>query len=72
MSSDLGCEPNHQLAFGFGEHYCLGAGLARLEGRVLFEELLRRFSVLEPAGPVRRLESGAVVAGVLEAPMVLR
>jgi cytochrome P450 len=69
---DLGREPNHQLAFGFGEHYCLGAGLARLEGRVLFEELLRRFSVLEPAGPVRRLESAAVVAGVLEAPMVLR
>jgi len=34
--------PPH-LAFGFGEHLCLGASLARLEARVVFEQVLRRF-----------------------------
>lgn len=66
---DVGRDPNHQLAFGFGEHYCLGAALARLEGRVFLEELLDRVRTVERAGPVRRLESG-VIGGVLEAPLV--
>jgi cytochrome P450 len=65
---DVGRQPNHHVAFGFGEHFCLGAALARLEGRVLFEELLARFSTIEPAGAVERLASG-VVAGVLTAPL---
>jgi cytochrome P450 len=51
---DIGRSPNPHLSFGFGEHHCLGIHLARLEGRVFFEELLSAFSTIELAGePVR-------------------
>jgi cytochrome P450 len=45
------------LSFGFGEHLCLGAALARLEARVMFEELLARLPEFEPAGPIERQRS---------------
>ncbi len=45
------------LAFGFGEHLCLGAPLARMEARVLFEELLARFPHFELAGEPQMLHS---------------
>ena len=50
-------EPNPHLAFGWGEHFCLGAKLARLEARVFWEEFFARFSGFELAGPVRRMRS---------------
>ena len=65
---DVARQPNHHVAFGFGEHFCLGAALARLEGRVLLEELLARFATIERAGEVERLASG-VVAGMITAPL---
>ncbi|MEZ4216489.1 MAG: cytochrome P450 [Myxococcota bacterium] len=47
---DAGRDPNPHLAFGFGEHFCLGAKLARLEARVFFDELLDAFGGVELAG----------------------
>jgi cytochrome P450 len=49
---DLSRKPNPHLGFGQGVHYCLGANLARLELRVLFEELLGRFSSVQVVKPV--------------------
>ena len=57
---DVTRTPNEHLAFGIGEHFCLGANLARLEIRLIFEELLRRLPDLEFAGPVRRLRSNFI------------
>jgi cytochrome P450 len=62
-------DPNPQVSFGFGPHFCLGAPLARLEARVVLEELLDRFAGIEPAGPVERAPS-PVIAGVRHAPLV--
>ncbi|WP_275887183.1 cytochrome P450 [Mycobacterium persicum] len=51
---DIHRHPNPQLSFGMGGHFCLGAHLARLEGRVFFDELLAAFPRLEISGePVR-------------------
>jgi cytochrome P450 family 142 subfamily A polypeptide 1 len=46
---DVGRQPNPHVAFGFGTHFCLGAALARLEIRVMFEELLPRLRDLRLA-----------------------
>lgn len=49
---DIARKPNPHLGFGQGVHYCLGANLARLELRVLFEELLSRFGGVQVVRPV--------------------
>jgi cytochrome P450 len=61
--------PNPHVSFGFGPHFCLGAALARLEGRVVLAELVTRFASLTPAGPIERTAS-PVIAGVRHASLV--
>jgi cytochrome P450 len=62
--------PNPHIAFGCGEHSCVGAQLARLEASVLFDELLRRFPALELVGEVDRMRA-TMVPGVKRMPVRL-
>jgi cytochrome P450 len=57
---DIRREPNDHLTFGTGRHVCLGASLARLEVRVVFEELLKRVSSIEITGEPDRLRSNFI------------
>jgi len=57
QSFDIHRSPSPQLSFGIGEHFCLGVHLARLEGRVFFEELLATFPTIELTGEPRRTRS---------------
>jgi cytochrome P450 len=62
--------PNPHIAFGCGEHSCLGAQLARLEACTLFDELLRRFPRLELVGDVDRMRA-TMIPGVKRMPVRL-
>jgi cytochrome P450 len=51
---DVARKPNRHVAFGHGDHACAGMNVARMEARIAFSRLLRRFRRLEPAGPPER------------------
>jgi cytochrome P450 len=58
---DVGRRPNEHVTFGpGGPHFCLGAHLAKLETKVLFQELLPRLRSIELTGPVERMRSNFV------------
>ena len=58
---DITRDPNPHIAFGGGgPHFCLGAQLARLEIRMLFEELAKRYPRIEALGPPDRLRSNFI------------
>lgn len=58
---DISRQPNEHVTFGpGGPHFCLGAHLARLETKILFQELLPRLASIEPAGPTERMRSNFV------------
>ena len=60
---------NH-ISFGFGVHRCMGNRLAEMQLRLVWEEILKRFSKVEVVGPVTRLKSN-FVRGITEMPVVL-
>jgi cholest-4-en-3-one 26-monooxygenase len=69
---DVARSPNPHVSFGGGgAHYCLGASLARLEIRVLLEEMLDRFDRIEVVGPVDRLRSN-LLNGIKHLPVRTR
>ncbi|MGE0876302.1 MAG: cytochrome P450 [Burkholderiales bacterium] len=51
---DVGRKPNRHVAFGQGEHACSGMNVARMEARIAFAGLLKRFVRIEPAGEPER------------------
>ncbi len=64
-------DPNPHLAFGIGEHFCLGSHVARLELNVIFQQLVARLHHVELAGPVERLRS-PFLGGVKHMPVRYR
>jgi cytochrome P450 len=70
MTFDVAREPNLHIGFGHGLHFCLGASLARLEMRVMYDELLQRFRAIEPAGPIEWTRSNRHT-GIRHLPLTL-
>ena len=64
-------DPNRHLGFGIGEHFCLGANLARRSQRALFDELVQRMEWAELAGEPEQIHS-AFVVGLKKLPMRYR
>ena len=63
--------PNPHIGFGIGEHFCLGANLARLEIRIALEKLVPRIESVELAGDIERMRS-SFLGGVKRMPVRLR
>ncbi len=59
----------HHLAFGFGIHRCMGNRLAEMQLRVLWEEIMQRFEMIEVVGPEQRVRSN-FIRGYTELPVV--
>jgi cytochrome P450 len=65
---DVRRSPNPHLAFGYRSHFCLGANLARMEIRIMLEELLERFDAFASDGPIERFRTNKH-AGVKHMPV---
>jgi cytochrome P450 len=68
---DIARQDNKHLAFGIGSHFCLGAPLARLEGRMVFEALLRRAPNLRLKGPPPRYRENFNLRGLVSLPVMV-
>jgi cytochrome P450 len=69
---DIGRDARKALSFGLGPHFCLGASLARLEGRIAFETLVRRFPRMTLAAGELRWRGNARLRGLEELHVALR
>jgi len=71
---DIERDPNPHLSFGLGSHYCLGAALARLEGRIAIRTLLDATEHIRLAGAVEdlRWRPGLLVRGVVSLPLEIK
>jgi cytochrome P450 len=67
---DVRRDPNRHLGFGAGRHYCIGANIARLALRIVFQELFARFASVELAGEVTHIRS-TWLAGFKSVPVVV-
>ncbi|MFF0487668.1 cytochrome P450 [Nocardia sp. NPDC004068] len=65
---DLSRNPNQHVAFGYGPHYCIGAPLARIALRLLFDEITAAVEEFEIAGPIEHLAS-TFTAGIKRLPV---
>jgi cytochrome P450 len=70
---DVARKPNDHVAFGEGIHFCIGAPLARLEARIVFEAIVERFATIALADPSRPLfyRGSFVTRGLRELPLVV-
>ncbi len=68
FSFDIRRDPNHHLAFGVGEHFCIGNHLARLEIKVMLKALIEHMPGVQKAGEIRRLRSN-FINGIKELPV---
>lgn len=68
---DLDRDPIRHLSFGFGTHFCLGASLARLEGRAVFRALAERVTHIEPACEHFEYRTNPVLRGLRSLPVKL-
>lgn len=69
---DVGRKHNRHIAFSAGGHFCVGATLARLEGEIAFESLLRRFPGMELATDEVRYRATVTLRGLESLPVRLR
>ncbi|MGE5597042.1 MAG: cytochrome P450, partial [Hyphomicrobiales bacterium] len=69
---DLTRDPNPQLGFGWGLHFCLGANLARLEARIALRTLLDRFASIEVGGEIPEVKASAMGFGRRPLPVRLQ
>ena len=66
---DISRQPNKHLSFGQGPHFCLGAALARLEARIVFETLLHRIPDLRLATDEISYQNNFSLRGVQKLPI---